>query len=131
MRRTPPLSWALVLLVVLAVVQTGCATLDALAKVPQRTQDAVSDPVRRVRLATQIGMSGSAMAISILAGSLLAGPPGLIVGAAAGVLWYFALYEFVLEPISKDRVREGKPSLVGPYWERGPHADMGEVFVNP
>lgn len=47
---------------------------------------------------------------------------------AAGVT-YYALYEYGLEPPSKWLVRRGKPSLVGPYVERGPQD--GEVYLYP
>ena len=53
----------------------------------------------------------------------------LLVCPVVAMLYNYLSYEYVLEPISRDRVHAGEPSLVGPYWERGPRD--GEVFQNP
>lgn len=49
------------------------------------------------------------------------------VALVVGVSIEFLLYEYWIEPWSKYRVKQGKPSLAGPYWERGPQD--GEKFV--
>lgn len=91
----------------------------ALTALPQRVWDALRDPIRRRHVVVQVGMVWGAS------------------WAATGRLWaslgtvglYFVAYEFVLEPVSKWLVSRGRPSLVGPYWERG--MQDGEEFIYP
>ena len=120
---------ALALLVLVALLTTGCAsTLRALEKFRQRTQDMAEDPIRRTHFATEVSLSSTAMSIAIGCAMLLAPTlVGMAVCPLVGVAAYFIGYEFILEPISKDRVKAGEPSLVGPYWERGPQD--GEKFI--
>ena len=74
------------------------------------------DPIRRVHFAVQCGMViGTVWGVSGSWRTAL---------VATGV--YFGIYEFLLEPLSKWMVTKGWPSLVGPYWERGPQD--GEQF---
>lgn len=127
MRRT-------LVLVLLVTLLSGCAAQHlryALGQVPDRTQEMWEDPIRRTHFLTEIGLSGTAMGVSIGC-SLLLAPSilGLALCPIVGVAYYFGMYEFVLEPISKRRVQEDKPSLVGPYWERGPQ-DGEELLCDP
>ena len=118
-----------VLSLVLSVLLGGCS-LSTMQKFPQWTEDAFRDPIRRVHVVTQIGLSGSAVAVGIGCAALLSPTVvGVLVCPLVGVGYYFGMYEWVLEPWSKERVLEGKPSLVGPYWERS--AQDGEQFIYP
>lgn len=111
----------------LVTLLAGCATL---ALVPQRTDDMWNDPVRRTHFITETGLATSSMSVAITCAFMLSPTiVGMLVCPFVGAAYYFAVYEFILEPLSKDLVREGKPSLVGPYWERGPRD--GEVFTRP
>lgn len=112
---------------------SGCATtLAAVEKTPQRAREAFSDPVRRVHLLTQTGRVAGSAGLGITCAALLSPTiVGVLVCPFVSLVADFLTYEYVLEPISKDRVKEGKPSLVAPYWETGPRTDEGEVFVNP
>ena len=83
---------------------------------PQWAWDMLRDPIRRVHFAVQCGMViGTVWGVSGSWRTAL---------VATGV--YFGIYEFLLEPLSKWMVTKGWPSLVGPYWERGPQD--GEQF---
>lgn len=55
---------------------------------------------------------------------------GVLVCPLVALAWDYLTYEYVLEPISKELVKQGEPSLVGPFWEGGPRADEGEFFSN-
>ena len=94
--------------------------IHALTAFWSRTLDAFRDPVRRWHVLTQICLvGGPAWAYS-----------GTFLRAAGIVATYYALYEFLVEPLSKWLVSKGYwCSLVGPYWEGGP-AD-GETFERP
>ena len=115
------------LALVVALTSGGCASFQyAVAQFPQRTSDAFSDPVRRQHLVSHaslemstagVGITCATMLIPTLIGSLLVCP-------LVAMLYNYLTYEFVLEPISRDRVKDGLPSLVGPYWERDP--EMGK-----
>ena len=121
---------ALSLLLVGVLLTSGCASLQhAITQTPQRAQDMWEDPVRREHFLTQVGLESSTATVGIVCASLMPFPFSLIVCPLAAVLYNFTAYEFVLEPISKDLVKHGEPSKVGPYWERGPQD--GEVFINP
>lgn len=108
----------------------GCAavqyTWDALEKFPQRTEDALKDPIRSRHLMWQIITSGSGMLVS--AACALAAPTviGLAVCWIPGVIAYYINYEYVVEPLARQDVEQGEPSRAGPYWERGPRD--GEKF---
>lgn len=95
----------------------------ALTATPRRTAEAFADPIRRLHIAVKILRLHLAAAAAV---AVLPYSPWL--AAPAAVATDYAVYEYVLEPWSKARVRAGKPSLQGPYWETGP-AD-GERFVN-
>lgn len=113
----------------LAVLLTfnSCATL---AKMPTRVEEAFSDPVRQQHIMSEFSLQSSAFGVAIGCAGLLAPTiVGILVCPIIGMTYYFAVYEFVLEPISKERVLRGEPSLVGPYWERGPHIDLGERYI--
>ena len=92
---------------------------DTLIGSPKLTLAAFKDPIRRIHLGVQV--------------ALILGPTWLWSGSlqiAGLVLFtYFGVYEYILEPISKALVERGKPSLVGPYFERGPQE--GEEFIYP
>lgn len=119
-------------LVLVALLASGCAsTLSALAKTPGRVEDAFQDPVRRRHVFTQIGLEGSTATLAIVCGVFVPFPFSLGVCPVAAVVYNYLTYEFMLEPIAKDLVREGKPSITGPYWERGPYLDEGEKFERP
>lgn len=108
----------------------GCAQIQyAAQRTPERFEDAIEDPVRRLHVVSQVGLSLSSGLISGGCALLAATVVGLLACPIAGLAWYYGMYEFILEPWSKARVEEGKPSLVGPYWERGPQD--GETFVRP
>ena len=121
----------LVALLLLAVLATGCASsLAALEKFPERTQEALSDPVRRVHLATQFSRMSTAASVGIACTVFLAPTlVGMFLCPLVAVLGDYLAYEYVLEPLSVDRVERGEPSLVAPYWETGPRSDEGEFFV--
>ncbi len=92
--------------------------LFALASVPRRTVDCFTDPIRRVHFLVECALVwGGAAQVTQDA-----------VQAATILGAYFGVYEFVLEPISRLFVRRGWPSLVGPYFERGPRT--GERFIH-
>lgn len=114
----------------LLVLLQGCAGLQyAIQRTPERLDAAFTDPIRRTHVLTQVALSLSTQGATIACAVLLSTPAAFVACPVAGVLWYFIGYEFILEPWSKARVQEGKPSLVGPYWERGPQD--GEEFVRP
>ena len=120
---------SLICLLLFTITLQGCGeVLYALKRTPDRTEEAFSDPIRRTHIITQVGLSASSGVVSISCSFLIPTIVGIPACAALGAIWYYAAYEFVLEPWSKARVKEGKPSLVGPYWERGPQD--GEKFVN-
>jgi len=82
------------------------------------------DPVRRTHVLVKSGR------LSLVVGSTVL----LYKYTGWWFLWVpalldFVVYEFILEPWSKARVKQGKPSLQGNYWETGPQT--GEVFVIP
>ena len=113
------------------LVLTGCARVQyAIEATPQRVQEAFSDPVRRTHIATQIGRVSSSAGVGIACTALLS--PFLVAALVCpfvAVAFDYLNFEYVLEPLSKERVSRGKPSLVGPYWETGPRADEGEFFT--
>ena len=55
---------------------------------------------------------------------------GMLVCPIVAVIYDYLSFEYMLEPASKALVEQGKPSLVGPFWEGGPRADEGEFFSN-
>lgn len=98
--------------------------LDALAKTPQRIVDAFTDPTRRLHIGIQVGR-----ALAMGVGGYLLGTLVSPLAVPAVVAADYLGYEFGLEPLSKGRVKRGKRSLVGPYWETGPQD--GETFTRP
>ena len=121
---------AVAVLVVLAL--SGCARVQyALEMMPQRAEDAFNDPVRRTHLVTQVGRVAGSASLAIMCFGFVPPPFSLGVCPIVAVVADFVNFEFILEPLSKQRVQEGKPSLVGAYWETGPRSDEGEVFSNP
>ena len=121
---------AIAVLVVLLL--SGCAQVQyALEMTPQRVEDAFNDPVRRTHIAAQIGRLSTVAGVGIGCFILIPPPANLVLCPMVAVVWDFLTYEFVLETLSKERVSQGEPSLLGPYWETGPHTDLGEVFVKP
>lgn len=130
---------AAVLLVALTGCSTGASNIDSdgighniaysLATVPQRTEETLSDPVRRTHLVTQIGRLTSTASVAIGCFILVPPPFNLGVCPVVATLYNYGMFEFVLEPISRQLVKEGKPSLVGPYWEGSPRD--GETFIHP
>ena len=125
MRRTLAYLLAAVLLT------SGCASAQyALVSTPERTQEAFADPVRRAHLVTQAGRVTSVAGVGITCAALLSPTiVGVLVCPLVALAWDFLTYEYILEPLSKNRVQQGEPSLVGPYWETGPRADEGEFFT--
>ena len=120
MRRLAPL-------VLLVALLSGCASVQfAIEQFPTRTEEMWEDPIRREHFLTQAGLELSTASIVLACAAVVPLPFNLIVCPVVGLVYNFATYEFVLEPISRELVKAGKPSLVGPYWERGP-AD-GEVL---
>mgnify|MGYP001605668072 CR=1 FL=1 len=117
-------------IILLSVVLTqGCAQLQHAVEVtPQRMEAAWTDPVRRTHIIGQAALSGSSAAVAVACGLAIATIVAIPVCAIVGGVYYYLTYEYVLEPWSKARVKEGKPSIVGPYWERGPQD--GEEFKN-
>ena len=101
--------------------------LRALAATPRRVVDALADPARRLRGMIKIGRVAADFAAAVAAWHFLP----LVVDAAAVIALDFALYEFLLEPWSKARLRRGLRSLVGPYWEGAPHVGLGERYRRP
>jgi hypothetical protein len=84
-----------------------------------------TDPIRRLHFLVTIArrMLDAAVVVAVL-------PYAAWAAAPAAVLVDFVVYEYVLEPWSKVRVRAGKPSLVAPYYEGGPRVDEGERFMH-
>lgn len=60
--------------------------------------------------------------LSLKSVALLVGAPFIV--PCVEYVWY----EFFIEPLSKRRARAGKPSLAGPYFERGPQDDEPWVW---
>ena len=118
-------------LVTTVVMLTGCASFQhAVRETPQRTKDAFSDPVRRAHLVAQVGRVTSVAGVGITCAALLSPTiVGMLVCPLVALAYDYLTYEYVLEPFSKDLVKRGEPSLVGPYWETGPRADEGEFFT--
>lgn len=107
----------------------GCAYVQyALEQFPRRTEDMWLDPIRREHFITQIQLEGSTAGLAITCAALVPFPFSLFVCPVVAVAYNFGVYEFILEPISRVLVKEGKPSLTGPYWERG--ARDGEKFIH-
>jgi len=98
--------------------------LYALGATFRRTGEAFADPIRRLHIAVMVGRLtvDAAVVIAVL-------PTSVWLTAPAAVAVNYALYEYVLEPWSKARVRAGKASLVDAYWEGGPRSDEGERFT--
>lgn len=110
---------------------TGCATtLSALDKTPGRVADAFQDPLRRRHIYTQVGLEGSTALVSAGCALLIPFPINLVC-IVVGVAYNYLTYEFVLEPIARQQMRGGKLPITGPYWERGPYFDEGQVFERP
>ena len=109
----------------------GCARVQyAIEATPERVQEAFGDPIRRTHIATQVGRVSSSAGVGITCAALLS--PFFVAALVCpfiAVAFDFLIYEYVLDPLSWELVREGKPSLVGPYWETGPRADEGEFFT--
>ena len=117
-------------LLTVVLVASGCASsLYAIKSTPRYAAEALDDPVRRSHLVTQASRIMSVATIGIGCVAYLL---PTIVGAAicplVALAYDFVMFEYVLEPLSKDAVKRGEPSLVGPYWETGPRADEGEFF---
>ena len=88
------------------------------------------DPIRRQHFITQVGLESSTATVGIVCVALMAPTMiGMLICPLIAVLTNFFMFEFVLEPRSRDLVHQGQPSLVGPYWERGPRD--GERYQNP
>lgn len=119
------------ILLVLLLLTAGCAEVSkSFAKYPQRTEDAFNDPIRRSHIVTQTVRLASVASTGITCAILLAPTiVGMVVCPVLAVIADFISYEFLLEPASKQRVKEGKPSLIGPYWETGPAEN--ETFTQP
>lgn len=117
----------------------------ALTATPRRTRDAFSDPIRRLHILFRIveGYVGGIATLAAWEGLLTRGftwsdrldilailvlYPPIWLAALAAPLAEYLVYEFVFEPWAKWRVRRGKRSIVGPYYEGGPQD--GEKFVN-
>lgn len=117
----------------------GCATstpgegfIYALNQTGTRTQEAFSDPVRRTHIVSQTSHILSTAGVGITcAVALLPTLLGTFLCPVAALVYHFVVFEYIWEPLSKQRIKEGKPSFFGPYWETGPHSDLGESFVNP
>lgn len=92
----------------------------------RRLADVWLDPIRLTHVFTQIVMVYAAVFPSILLAKIVSGLWVFLLPVPA-IMLYYGLYEFVLEPIAKWMVKKGYPSLVGPYWERGPQD--GETFT--
>mgnify|MGYP001611545842 CR=1 FL=1 len=119
---------AVILLVILTA--QGCAQFQHAVEVtPERFTDAKEDPVRRVHIGVQASHLISTGGVTLTCAAILSPTiVGILVCPVVGFVYNYLTYEYILEPWSKARVRAGKPSLVGPYWERG--AQDGEVFRN-
>lgn len=101
----------------------------ALRATARRTREAFRDPIRRLHLSVQFVVlvpSAAETGLQAAVGWHIPTWRDLLACVAAGGA-YYAVYEYLLEPWSKRRVRQGKPSLVGPYVERGPQD--GERFT--
>ena len=118
-----------ILLVILTA--QGCAQFQhAMEVTPQRFEAAMEDPVRRVHIGVQASHVISTGGVTLTCAAILSPTiVGILVCPVVGLAYNYLIYEYVLEPWSKARVQEGEPSLVGPYFERGPQD--GEVFIHP
>lgn len=116
---------------IVALVTSGCASLTyAIKATPERAREAFSDPIRLVHLLTKASLEMSTVGVGITCAFLMPIPlVGLLACPAVALLYNFAVYEYVLDPISQDRLDQGKSSLQGPYWETGPFSDEGEFFT--
>lgn len=119
-------------LLLVVTLLAGCAgVIGALEKTPQRTREAFSDPIRQVHLFTQFSRLTTAASVAIGCTVFLAPTiVGMLLCPLAAVAYDYLMYEYILEPLSVDRVKQGEPSLVAPFWEGGPRADEGEFFSN-
>ena len=118
---------ALAALLMVALLTGGCASFRyAVEQVPERTQAMWDDPVRREHFLTQVQLEWSTASVAMTCAVLVPFPFNLGVCPLVAVVYNFGAYEFVLEPWSRELVKEGKPSKVGPYYERGPQD--GELF---
>lgn len=126
-------------LICAAVLMAGCAATsgpdspptsleDSINLTGVRALDAFNDPIRRVHIMTQTSRLASIGGTAIACAALVPFPFNIGVCPIVAVVADYIGYEYMLEPISKKRVEEGKSSLIGPYWETGPHADLGEFF---
>ena len=118
----------LLVVVLAAVVLVGCSasTRFALEQFPTRTQEMWEDPIRREHFLNQAALEMSTATVAITCAALVPFPFNIGVCPLVALGYNFGLYEFILEPESRERVKQGRPSLVGPYWERGPQD--GEVL---
>lgn len=99
-----------------------------------RTVDCFSDPIRWRHLVWRgvEGYVGGAVAVGLLRYQLGVIPRGgwqwaaVVTVPLAGVVAEYLVYEYLIEPWARMRVRAGKPSTAGPYFERGPRD--GEAF---
>ena len=114
-------------LLVVLLLTGGCASvMESIKKTPERVDDVLQDPIRREHVVTQISLEWSTASVAMTCAVFVPFPFSLGVCPLLAVAYNFLAYEYVLDPISEDLVRQGKPSLVGPYWERGPKD--GETF---
>lgn len=116
---------------VAATLLSGCARVQyALEAAPERTREALADPIRRTHLLTQVSRVTSTAGVGITCAALLSPTiVGVLVCPLVALALDYLSFEYVLEPLSKELVSRGEPSLVGPYWETGPRADEGEFFT--
>ena len=117
----------------------------ALGATPRRVRDAFGDPIRRLHILWRV-VEGYIGGVAVLAAwegwltrdfvlrdqldvlAMVALYPPIWLCALAAPLAEYLVYEFLLEPWAKWRVRRGKASTAGPYYERGPQD--GERFIN-
>lgn len=131
---------AFLLAVVLSL--SSCATLRAIqgeiaaaiSATDERTWEASRDPVRERHL---LGRTLESCMGGVAVG-FLALPFGPLIGCPVAALVEFIVYEYLLEPISVAQLKAGKPTITGPYFERGPRlpviyrdgslAERGEIY---
>lgn len=119
--------------------------LYAIGATRRRVVDAFSDPIRRLHILWRVieGYLGGVAALAAWEGwlsrdftlvdrldvlTMVALYPPIWLCALAAPLAEYLVYEFLLEPWAKWRVRRGKRSIAGPYWERS--AQDGERFIH-
>ena len=124
------MKWVLAGLLAISVLTSGCASFGyAIRETPRRTAEALRDPVRRTHLLAQSSRIAGTASVGIGCVAILSPTiVGTLVCPLVALLYDYIMFEYVLEPISKDLVKDGKPSLVGPFWETGPRIEEGEFF---